>query len=287
MSKSILEKIDLFLNTDAIIYALKGVIASFLALYIAMSFNLEKPIWAFLTAIFLHTRPETGFIVQKGTLKILITIIATVISTFILGTLLPYPSLAIAVLALYMAIMTVFSSNLTNPNFVYAFTMANVTCVIIVFEVMGNASSVTNFSIFKILHARLIEIFIGTACASFVNYYIFPKKLVRKINADSKSCFEVAINLVNNILDKDNLKYSENIQSVLTKLVTIDNNLTGAKYEKINTSLYYDFIYKIIDLIKETYILKKEIESTNNTLNINNLKEFINAYIKKATDNSQ
>ena len=51
---------------DAVKFAIKGVLAMALALYVAMFFNLDRPYWALIGAIFLQMRPESGLVIEKG-----------------------------------------------------------------------------------------------------------------------------------------------------------------------------------------------------------------------------
>ncbi len=48
------------------LFALKGIIAMSLALYLSMLMQLERPYWALISAVFLQVRPETGLVIEKA-----------------------------------------------------------------------------------------------------------------------------------------------------------------------------------------------------------------------------
>ncbi len=59
----------------AVLFAIKGVIAMALSLYIAMFLNLDRPYWALVSAVFLQIRPEGGLVIEKGLCQIVGTLI--------------------------------------------------------------------------------------------------------------------------------------------------------------------------------------------------------------------
>ncbi|WP_191092406.1 FUSC family protein [Francisella sp. XLW-1] len=260
------KQVELFFSKEALIYALKGFIASFLAIYISMAFDLGQPLWAFLTALFLHTRSETGFIAQKAAIKVLITAIAVVVSFSILGLFLPYPSLALSCLALYLAFMATLSSTITNINLIYAFTMANVTCIIVVLDSVVGAPNISGYSIFLTVHSRLEQILIGAACATAVNYLFFPKKIIDTLSKDCKTIVDQSFDLLEAVLkyQSERDEYDKHIQKILSTLVAFDNNLTGAKYEGLKSNNYLCLSSKALELIKAANNFKLDFASMEN-----------------------
>ena len=74
---------NLFLpEKQAVIFALKGVIAMALALTIALSLNLDRPYWALVSAVFLQMRPESGLVIEKAICQIVGTVIGGLFGIF-------------------------------------------------------------------------------------------------------------------------------------------------------------------------------------------------------------
>ena len=84
MTLSPLQATYLTPDRASLTFALKGVIAMALALYIAMFLNLERPYWAMVSAVFLQTRPESGMVLEKALCQIGGTLIGGVIGLLIL-----------------------------------------------------------------------------------------------------------------------------------------------------------------------------------------------------------
>lgn len=75
MIQKILDELPTIINKENAIYTIKGCISLTMALYISMSLNLDKPMWAMISTLFLQTRPETGFIIEKALLLIAVSFI--------------------------------------------------------------------------------------------------------------------------------------------------------------------------------------------------------------------
>ena len=50
-------------DRQSLLFALKGILAMALALWLAMLMQLERPYWALISAVFLQIRPETGLVI--------------------------------------------------------------------------------------------------------------------------------------------------------------------------------------------------------------------------------
>ncbi|WP_418138654.1 FUSC family protein [Marinomonas sp. RS-M-Aa-14] len=128
---------NLFLpEKQAVIFALKGVIAMALALTIALSLNLDRPYWALVSAVFLQMRPESGLVIEKAICQIVGTVIGGLFGILLLMQFMSYPYVALGVLALWLGLNAALSAMVRQANFVYAFAMAAVTAEIIVLMVM-------------------------------------------------------------------------------------------------------------------------------------------------------
>ncbi|API86653.1 FUSC family protein [Francisella uliginis] len=249
-------------TTKSFIYTLKGCIAITLALGISMSLDLDKPMWAMITALFLQLRPETGFIVEKAVLLVFVSLIGVVIGFIIVNLFLPYPALAILFLCVFIAITMYFSVSMSHPNFIYALTLANITCTIVVFYSIANPLMTTEQYIFHIGYSRITEIIIGSLCSCLVNYYIFPVKVNDTLKNHATKSFNLTIDYIKQVLSvKDfynNERYNKQVENILNSLITLDNDLSASKYENLNSNDYRKFSNNIVELIQSAHILRKQ-----------------------------
>lgn len=83
MIQKILDELPTIINKENAIYTIKACISLTMALYISMSLNLDKPMWAMISTLFLQTRPETGFIIEKALLLIVVSFIGVFVGFLI------------------------------------------------------------------------------------------------------------------------------------------------------------------------------------------------------------
>ena len=102
----------------SVLFALKGIIAMGLALYLAMLMQLERPYWALISAVFLQVRPETGLVIEKGLCQIGGTLVGGAMGLLILATLLPYPFIALLALTLWIGLNAAASAWVRQANFI-------------------------------------------------------------------------------------------------------------------------------------------------------------------------
>ncbi|QIW10018.1 FUSC family protein [Francisella sp. LA112445] len=244
-----------------LIYTFKAFLALTIALYVSMSMGLDKPMWAMITVLFLQRRPETGFIVEKGFLKIAASAIGIIVGFIIIDLFLPYPALSIFSLCIFISITMYFSVGMSHPNFIYALALANTTCTIVVFFSVANPSLTTSESVFYIGYSRLTEVTIGSLCSFFVNYFIFPIKIKDKLKEDSSKVLDLTINYIKHVFNIDdfsnNSKHNKEVEDILDNLINLDNELSASKYENLNNKVYNDFSISIIKLIQAAHFLRK------------------------------
>ncbi|MFV9925050.1 MAG: FUSC family protein, partial [Francisella endosymbiont of Hyalomma scupense] len=238
-------------------------IAITLALGISMSLDLDKPMWAMFAALFLQTRPETGFIIEKAVVLISASIIGVGVGFLIVDFFLPYPVLALLALCLFIAITMFFSANMSHPNFMYALAIANTTCNIVVFYSIADPAATTSESVFHTGYSRVTEMAIGSLCSCFVNYYILPMKVEKTLTNHETKGFDLTINYIKEMFStqdfSNNQKYNLKVENILNSLVALDNDLSAAKYENITKTGYVIFSNKLVELIQAVHFLRKHL----------------------------
>ena len=222
-----------FPKKQAIIFAVKGVIAMVMALTIAMSLNLDRPYWALVSAIFLQLRPQSGLVIEKAICQIIGTIIGGLFGILLLTQLILYPYLALSALALWLGVNSALSAMVRQANFIYAFAMAGVTAAIIVLLVMVTPAMVSSQSIFDIAQARVSEIVIGSICAGIVSHLFWPVKVKHLLQAQARSVINQTLDYLVTELDSKGSHENRHhqIDGIMATLGSINEDSSAVRYE--------------------------------------------------------
>ena len=218
---------------QAVIFAIKGVLAMAMALTIAMALNLERPYWALVSAIFLQLRPESGLVIEKAICQIIGTIVGGLFGILLLSLLMPYPYLALGTLAIWLGLNSALSAMVRQANFVYAFAMAAVTAAIVVLLVMVDPTSVSSQSIFDVAQARMSEIIIGSICAGLVSHLFWPVKVKHSLQIQSRAVINQTLDYLVAELDAKGTheKRHTQIDNVMATLGVINDDSSAVRYE--------------------------------------------------------
>ncbi len=137
-------------DRSSVIFAVKGVIAMAMALFVSMSLGLERPYWALVSAIFLQIRPESGLVIEKAICQVAGSVVGGLVGILILAFLVPYPYLALASLALWVGLNSAAATMVHSRNFTYAFAMSAMTAGLVVTMVMVETSTADSEAVFQI-----------------------------------------------------------------------------------------------------------------------------------------
>ncbi|NVK72846.1 MAG: FUSC family protein [Oceanospirillaceae bacterium] len=225
---------NLFLpEKQAVIFALKGVIAMAMALTIALSLNLDRPYWALVSAVFLQMRPESGLVVEKAICQIVGTIIGGLFGIFLLTQFMSYPYVALGVLTLWLGLNSALSAMVRQANFVYAFAMAAVTSEIIVLMVMASPTTADSQAVFNIAQARVSEIVIGSICAGVVSHMFWPVKVKDSLQMQARSVINQTLQYLVTELDRTGTHENRHkqIDGIMTTLGMVSEDSSAASYE--------------------------------------------------------
>ncbi|ASG68060.1 fusaric acid resistance protein [Francisella halioticida] len=244
------------------LFTIKAFIAITLALGISLSLDLQKPMWALITVIFVQTKAETGLVIEKGIQRIVSSGIGIIVGFIIVNLFLPYPTLSIFFLCIFISITMYFSVGMSHSNFIYGLALANTTCSLIIFYSIANPILTTSGSIFYTGCSRFTEIVIGCLCSFLVNYYVFPVQIKDKLKNDATESLNLTIRYIKHVfIIKDfynNKKYNKEVESILKSIIILDNELSASKYENYNSEVYNNFSIKIIELVQATHFLRKQ-----------------------------
>lgn len=220
-------------SKDSVIFAFKGVLSMAMALYISLYFNLEKPYWAVVSAVFLQVRPEGGLVVEKTVSQITGTLLGGVFGMFVLNYLHAAPVPAMGVLAVWLALNSSLSAMVRRVNFIYFFAMASVTPCIIVLLTMSTPELATNQTIFSISQARITEIIVGALCAMTISLLVFPKRLKTSLQKQAKTVINRTLHYVNLELDPEGSHEDRHqcIDEILESLAALNDDSSAVAYE--------------------------------------------------------
>ena len=159
-------------NKSDWIFAIKTFCAGMLALYIALSLDLQYPIWAIGT-VFVIANPYTGMTASKSMFRVLGTAMGATISIIVLPLLIHTPWLFTLFLAIWVG-TCLYISLLDRTPRSYAFMLAGYTTVIISFSIIN---TIDTANVFDIAIGRFIEISLGVLCSAIIMTAFFPMNI--------------------------------------------------------------------------------------------------------------
>lgn len=220
-------------NSDAVKFAIKGVLAMALALYVAMFFNLDRPYWALIGAIFLQIRPESGLVIEKGIYQIIGTLVGGAFALVLLENLSGQPIIAMSCLAIWLGINSGLSALVRRVNLIYAFAMAGMTASLVVLLVMVQPAQASSAAIFDVAQARVSEIIVGVVCAALVSTLIWPVKVSTVLGTNARSTINQALSYLALELDPkgSHEERHQAIDNILESLTAVNDDSTAVSYE--------------------------------------------------------
>ncbi len=221
---------------SAVIFAVKGVLAMAASLYIAMYFNLERPYWALISAVFLQMRPESGLVIEKGLCQIIGSLVGGLVGIIILELFMPYPLLALGSLGIWLGTVAYWSAMVRRTNFIYLFAMAGITAILIVVLVMVTPSTANSFNIFDVAQSRVSELIVGSLCATVISQLFWPVKVKQNLQIHART-------VINECLDYFSLEISNEgshedrharIDTIFDSLTILTDDSSAVRYEGPN-----------------------------------------------------
>ncbi|QIB33967.1 FUSC family protein [Ancylobacter pratisalsi] len=154
----------------------KAFLASMLALYIALAFDLPRPYWA-MAAVYIVANPLAAATSSKGLYRALGTLIGAGAAVFLVPLFINAPELLSLVVALWTGCLLYISMLDRSPRS-YVFMLAGYSLPLIALPEVGAPDQ-----IFDIALARSEEIIIGITCASLVGTVLFPTSVGTALSA--------------------------------------------------------------------------------------------------------
>lgn len=175
------------------LFSAKAFLASMMALYIALWFDLPRPYWA-MAAVYVVANPLAGATSSKGLYRALGTIIGAVAAVIFVPLFVNAPELLSLVVALWTGTLLYISMLDRTPRS-YVFMLAGYSLPLIALPAVMAPET-----IFDIAVARTEEIIIGITCATIVGLTVFPVSIGTALSAKISAWLDDAANWGDEIL---------------------------------------------------------------------------------------
>lgn len=150
------------------LFAVKTLIAAFLALWIAFRLGFDSPRSAMMT-VFIVALPSSGQALEKSIYRLAGTLVGCLVALSILAVFPQQPVLLFLALAFWVAVCTSGSALMRNARS-YGFVLAGYTACMIALPAID-----APLHVFDLAVSRVTEISVGILCAAFVNDALFPR----------------------------------------------------------------------------------------------------------------
>ncbi len=204
-------------------FALKTLLGAGLALWLAMRWELEQPVWALMTAIIV-AQPLSGMVVQKGFARLFGTIVGTVMSVVIMSISAQAPWLFLLILALWLGVCTAISTVLRSA-WAYAFVLAGYTVAIIALPSINNPVHVFDQAV-----ARCTEISLGIVCATFASAVFWPLRVEGQLIGQAQKVWESGLKAARAMLLGE-AEERRGLLGILGSIVAVDAQREHAWFE--------------------------------------------------------
>ncbi|WP_313376689.1 FUSC family protein [Pantoea sp. CTOTU50773] len=154
-------------SQSAVLFSAKTCLAAFLAFYIALELNLDKPAWS-LTTVYVASQLYSGSTVSKSVFRFFGTLLGGLFTLLIYPTTVESPMLFSLCISLWVAVCLYLSLHDRTPKS-YVFMLAGYSAAIMGFPDVTSPSAITYTVI-----SRIEEITVAIICSSLVHRFIMP-----------------------------------------------------------------------------------------------------------------
>ncbi|WP_159281126.1 FUSC family protein [Rahnella variigena] len=196
-----------WLTKNALLFSVKTCIAAFLALYIALELNLDKPAWS-MVSVYVISQLYSASTLSKATYRFLGTVLGGVFIFLVYPFTVTDPVLFSLSVSLWVAFCLYLSLHDRTPKG-YVFMLAGYSAAI-----MGFADVDTPMSITYTVISRVEEITVAIVCSTLIHMLVFPVRMRNLLENSVNNWYESAKKLCNELLTvtaKDPLPEREHI----------------------------------------------------------------------------
>lgn len=154
-------------SRSAVLFSAKTCLAAFLAFYLALELNLDKPAWS-LTTVYVASQLYSASTVSKSVFRFFGTVLGGLFTLLIYPATVQSPMLFSLCISLWVAICLYLSLHDRTPKS-YVFMLAGYSAAIMGFPDVTSPGAITYTVI-----SRIEEITVAIVCSSLVHRLIFP-----------------------------------------------------------------------------------------------------------------
>lgn len=175
-------------SQSAVLFSAKTCLAAFLAFYIALELNLDKPAWS-LTTVYVASQLYSASTVSKSIFRFFGTLLGGLFTLLIYPATVQDPMLFSLAISLWVAVCLYLSLHDRTPKS-YVFMLAGYSAAIMGFPDVTSPASITYTVI-----SRIEEITVAIVCSSLVHRLIMPVSMRHLLEQSVSQWYQNARNL--------------------------------------------------------------------------------------------
>ena len=225
------------INKNTFVICFRLLLSVIIVLTITLNFNLYKPMWGIIAALFLQLRPEAGFVIEKALCLVVGTFIGIIVGCLIVFIFVGQPIPSFICLVFFLCVCSLISAGINHSNLVYGIALGNITAIIVVLYCISDPQNITVSNALNFSSARLIEISIGSIAACISSFVIMPHSIKSIYNNHSKQLFKSTIQHLVTFTNTSNNTFSINsaTRDILEPAIAIHNDSSASIYENLPT----------------------------------------------------
>lgn len=223
---------------EAIFFSLRTIIASYLALAIALWMEMDSPKWAVMT-VWIISQTSRGETITKSKWRIVGTIIGVIVSVLIVAAFPQQPFLLEICLACWIGGCCFFAS-LIRSSSSYSVVLAGYTCTIIAFTASNNPDNV-----FMLAMSRGTYIILAVLCQDFVErLFAFNQQQQARSIIEQNVLMAItgALNVIKDVFGGD-YKAVYRVRETFSAIAATRNTLEFRKAEMTGTGHMIDHVH--------------------------------------------
>ncbi len=217
-----------FLTKSAFIFSLKTTLAAFLAFYLALKLNLEKPTWS-LTTVYVVSQIYTASTVSKSLFRLAGTVLGGMFIFLIYPSTVMYPLLFNFAVSGWVAVCLYLSLHDRTPKS-YIFMLAGYSAAIMGFPDVTTPSDITYTVI-----SRIEEVAVGIIISSLVHVLVFPVSMKSLLENSVNNWYQQAKKVCSSLLTQHQSADSPERDQILVQMANYPLNvevlMTHGAYE--------------------------------------------------------
>lgn len=232
-----------WLSKSALLFAVKTCFAAFLALYIALKLNLDKPAWA-MVSVYVISQLYSASTVSKAIFRFFGTVLGGIFIFIIYPLTVQHPLLFSLSVSLWVACCLFLSLHDRTPKS-YIFMLAGYSAAI-----MGFADVTTPLGITYTVISRVEEITVAIICSSLIHMLVFPVRMRYLLEGSVSNWYESAKKLCKELLTAESKDSTPERAQILVQMANYPLSV-----ETLITHLVYegDSARKLIRLVSAQY----------------------------------